>query len=230
MTNVAQRAKSGDWRDTVTWYTHETALCRLIKFGGGLYFRAVAQVECVDLQHIPLKGPCIVASNHISNLDVCYMALYLPRHPHFMAKVELYKNPIIAWAMRLCGSFPVHRGENDVWALRQAGRVLTAGQLLCMFPEGTRSRSKTLGRGKVGSVKLALDYHTPIVPMAIIGTQNFHPGRLGNKIKIQTSEPLDMVALAGSTPDQPETLRELTTLLMQRIAGMLPPAHRGIYT
>jgi hypothetical protein len=66
--------------------------------------------------------------------------------------------------------------------------------------------------------------------MAIIGTQNFHPGRLGNKIKIQTSEPLDMVALAGSTPDQPETLRELTTLLMQRIAGMLPPAHRGIYT
>src|SRR5512138_3692539 len=130
MTNVAQPAKNTDWRDTVTWYTHETIPCRVIETVGGAYFRAVAQVECVDFEHIPLTGPCIVASNHMSNLDVCYLALYLPRHLHFMAKVELYKNPLIGWGIRMCGAFPVHRGENDTWALQQAGRVLIDGQLL----------------------------------------------------------------------------------------------------
>lgn len=230
MTNEAQPAKTADWRDTFTWYTCETATCRFFKRVARLYFHTVAQVECVDFEHIPAQGPCIVASNHLSNLDVCYLALYLPRHPHFMAKIELYKNPIIAWGIRMCGAFPVYRGENDAWALRQAGRVLTDGQLLCMFPEGTRSRTKKMGRGKVGTVKLALEYQAPIVPVAITGTQEFFPvGWHSNKIRFQAGEPLDMAALSGSAADQPETLRQLTTLLMQRIAAMLPPAQRGVY-
>jgi 1-acyl-sn-glycerol-3-phosphate acyltransferase len=190
----------------------------------------VTQVECIDFEHIPITGPCIVASNHISNLDPCYLPLYLPRYPHFMAKVELYKNPVIAWGIRMCGSFPVYRGENDVWALRQAGRVLSDGQVLCMFPEGTRSRAKKMGRGKVGAVKLALEYGAPLVPIAITGTQEFHPiGWRSNKVRLQAGEPMDMAALAGSATDQPEMLRELTTLLMRRIAAMLPPAYRGVY-
>jgi 1-acyl-sn-glycerol-3-phosphate acyltransferase len=173
----------------------------------------------------------VVASNHVSNLDVCYLGLYLPRHPHFMAKVELYKNPVVAWGIRQCGSFPVHRGENDKWAMQQAGRVLTDGQLLCMFPEGTRSKGKAeLKRGKVGAVKLALDYHVPLIPVAVSGTHNFRlRGWRGHKIRIQAGAPLDVVALAGSPPYQPDTLRELTAVLMQRIAAMLPPALRGVY-
>jgi 1-acyl-sn-glycerol-3-phosphate acyltransferase len=230
MTNVAQPAKNIDWRDTVTWYTHETKSCRVIETVGGAYFRTVAQVECVDFEHIPLTGPCIVASNHMSNLDVCYLALYLPRHAHFMAKIELFKNPIVAWGIRMCGAFPVHRGENDTWALQQAGRILIDGQLLSMFPEGTRSKTAKMSRGKVGSVKLAIEYGAPIVPVAIIGTQDFRPITWrSNKIRIQAGEPMDMATLAGSAADQPDTLRELTTMLMQRIAAMLPPAHRGVY-
>jgi 1-acyl-sn-glycerol-3-phosphate acyltransferase len=198
---------------------------------GGLYFHAVAEVERIGFDNFPATGPCILASNHISNLDVVYLAVCLPRHPHFMAKVELYKNPIFAWAIRLCGSFPVNRGENDAWALRQAGRVLEAGQLLCMFPEGTRSKDKAqLRRGKVGAVKLALDYRAPIVPVAISGTENFgFRGWKGNKIRIQASPPLDMATLAGPAAYDGDTLRELTSVLMQHIAAMLPPAYRGIY-
>lgn len=231
MEDAAKVPPPGDWRDNLTWYTHETALSRAIKWVGSLYFHAVAEVERIGFDNFPATGPCILASNHISNLDVVYLAVCLPRHPHFMAKVELYKNPIFGWAIRLCGSFPVNRGENDTWALRQAGRVLEAGQLLCMFPEGTRSKDKAqLRRGKVGAVKLALDYHAPVVPVAVSGTENFSFKRWkGNKIRIQAGPPLDMAALAGPAAYDGDTLRELTTMLMQRIAAMLPPAYRGIY-
>jgi 1-acyl-sn-glycerol-3-phosphate acyltransferase len=231
MTEATTPSSPADWRDNFTWYTRETMVCRVIKLIGGLYFRSVAAVECVDFDHIPATGPCIVASNHVSNLDVSYLALYLPRHPYFMAKVELYQNPIFAWGIRMCGSFPVYRGENDAWALQQAGRVLTAGQLLCMFPEGTRSKGKAqLRRGKVGAVKLALDYQVPLIPVAVTGTHDFRwRGWRGHKIVIQAGPSLDLAALAGSTSYQPETLRELTTLLMRQIAAMLPLALRGIY-
>lgn len=230
MENASQVVPRPDWRDSLTWYTHETAFCRIIKRVGGLYFHAAAEVERIGFDNFPATGPCILASNHISNLDVIYLGICAPRHPHFMAKVELYKNPIFAWVIRQCGSFPVNRGENDTWALRQAGRVLEAGQLLCMFPEGTRSKDKAqLRRGKVGAVRLALDYHAPIVPVAISGTETFgFKGWKGNKIRIQAGPPLDMAALAGSAYDG-DKLRELTNVLMQYIAAMLPPAYRGVY-
>lgn len=231
MTETIPTTSRVDWRDSLAWYTCETLSCKTIKLVGGLYFRAVAAVECVDFDHIPASGPCVVASNHVSNLDVVYLALNLPRHPHFMAKVELYKNPVVAWGIRKCGSFPVHRGENDKWAMQQAGRVLTDGQLLCMFPEGTRNKGKAeLRRGKVGAVKLALDYQVPLIPVAVTGTHDFRVrGWRGHKIRIQAAPPLDVASLAGAPPYQPDTLRELTAQLMQRIAAMLPPAQRGIY-
>jgi 1-acyl-sn-glycerol-3-phosphate acyltransferase len=229
--DASKPAEGRDWRDTVTWYTHETTFARSVKALGRLLFRPLAQVECVGFEHIPAKEPCILASNHISNWDVVCLGLHVPRHLHFMAKIELYRNPVFAWAIRLGGSFPVNRGEHDTWALRQAGRILTAGQVLSMFPEGTRSKGKAqLRRGKVGAVRLALDYQVPIVPVAIIGTQDFSLTHWRtNKIRIEVGQPLDMVALAGSSTYPYETLRELTTTLMRQIATMLPPAHRGIY-
>lgn len=231
MENASNIVHNGDWRDNFTWYTYETAVCRVIKFLGGLYLHAVAQVDCIGFENFPAAGPYILASNHISNFDVVYLGLYSPRHPHFMAKVELYKNPIFAWVIRQCGSFPVNRGEHDAWALRQAGRVLEAGRVLCMFPEGTRSGSKAqMRRGRVGAVKLALDYAVPVIPVAIHGTENFRfKGWKGNKITIQAGQPLDMVELAGSSSYTNDTLRELTGVMMQHIAAMLPPTYRGVY-
>jgi 1-acyl-sn-glycerol-3-phosphate acyltransferase len=231
MEEASKIVRSADWRDSFAWYTCETPVCRIIKRVGGLYFRAVAQVECIDFDNFPTTGPYILASNHISNFDVVYLGLYSPRHLHFMAKVELYKNPVFAWAIRQCGSFPVNRGENDTWALRQAGRILEAGQVVCMFPEGTRSHTKVqLRRGKVGAVRLALDYHAPVVPVAICGTEDFRfKGWKGNKIRIQAGQAIDMAVLAGSTTYDHDTLRQLTSVLMRRIAAMLPPAYRGVY-
>lgn len=220
-----------DWRDKLSWYTHETTFIRVIKRAGGIPFRLMAQVECLDFDNLPSQGPCILASNHINDFDAIYLGISLPRHPYFMAKIELYKNPLFGWAIRQGGAFPVMRGGRDAWAFKQAGRVLAAGQMLLMFPEGTRSgRQAQLKRGKMGAIKLALECKAPIVPAAIFGTQNFRLG-LGraNKIRIQIGQPLDIATVAGSPPYQHQTLRELTTTLMREIAAMLPPAHRGVY-
>lgn len=223
-------SQDSDWRDRFTWYTYETRVIWLIKAGGRIGFWPILNVKCTGMENIP-PGRCILASNHINTLDVIPIGLNVPRHPHFMAKSELYRNPIFAWFIRQGGSFPVNRGESDAWALRQAGRVLEAGQMVCMFPEGTRGgKTAQLRKGKVGAVKLALDHQAPIVPMAILGTQNFN-WRLFRRIpiEIKVGKPLDLAAIAGPPPQDYQQLRELTTLVMKQIAALLPPDHRGIY-
>jgi 1-acyl-sn-glycerol-3-phosphate acyltransferase len=223
---------SFDWRDTVTWYTQETNFIRLIRFLGRPLFGFLAQVDCAGLENIPASGPCVVASNHLSNMDVPYMGAFLPRFPHFMAKRELYRNPIGGWFFRQLGSFPVNRGESDPWALRQAGLVLEAGQLLFMFPEGTRSgrRGGHLKRGKVGTIKLALQHRAAVVPAAIWGTEHFRPAlRHNNRISIRVGQPLDLEAVSGTGPWSHDIYRELTEQLMQKIATMLPSDYRGVY-
>ncbi|MBN1994137.1 MAG: 1-acyl-sn-glycerol-3-phosphate acyltransferase [Anaerolineae bacterium] len=222
-------AKKSDWRDTVTWYNYETGFTRFARTVLKSLFWAMARVECTGLENIPPAGPGIVASNHFSLYDIIYTGLALPRHPHFMAKRELYKNPLFGWAIRQLGSFPVNRGEGDTWAMGQAGQVLAAGQLLFMYPEGTRGRTAQLKRGKVGVVKLALEHQVPVIPTAVWGTQDFAIGWKRTQIHICIGEPLDVATLAGSPPYKHEVPRELTTLMMQKIAEMLPPEHRGVY-
>lgn len=220
-----------DWRDRVTWYTHETTLVRLVKNMGDILFRLLAEVECVGQKNVPKTGGCIVASNHVNNFDIIYMTICNPRHPYFMAKVELYKNPLFGWFIRLGGTFPVYRGEKDQWALQQAGRILAAGESLFMFPEGTRSRNGQLKEGKVGVIKLALKHQVPVIPAAILGTQNFRFSlRHRTKIRIEFGQPLDIGSMAGPPPHSYETVGELTTTLMQEIAAMLPPEQRGVYS
>lgn len=225
------RLDAVDWRDNVTWYTYETQFAKKVRVAGKIVFSRLARVECVGLENVPAEGGCIVASNHINNFDVIYLSLYSPRFLHFMAKVELYKNPIFAWTIRLGGSFPVQRGEKDTWAMQQAARVLNRGQVLFMFPEGTRSGKKAqLRRGKIGAVKLAVENRVPIVPTAIFGTQHFQPRlKHSNTIRLEFGQPLDVPALVGPPPHEYGTFRELTTVLMERIAALLPPTHRGIY-
>jgi len=217
------------WRDSVTWYTRKTVVPRFVKKILLPLFWFVMKFEGTGLENIP-PGSCILAANHISNHDALTLALYLPRHPYYMTKKELYKYPVLSWIIRLSGTFPINRMESDAWALEQAGHVLKAGRMLCMFPEGTRSGHKAqLRRGKPGTVQLALEHKVPIVPAAILGTQHVQIGRTRPKVTMQVGEPLDVVALAGPPPYSPNTIRELTSLLMQRIAAMLPPRHRGVY-
>ena len=125
--------------------------------GGGL------RVE--GREHVPLEGRVIIAGNHFTNLDpfVIAHAIPKPRRVQYMAKKELFTNPVLGHIIRSGGSFPVDRSGNDVGAIRTALRVLQNEGMLGIFPQGTRGGSSLQG----GAAMLALKAKAPIVPASI---------------------------------------------------------------
>lgn len=220
-----------DWRNETTWVTYENFWAKLGEAIAHVLFWAHTNVTLIGAENLPPDGPCILAPNHISNFDPVMIGMHVPRHSFFMTKVELFRIRFVGWYIRETGSFPVYRGERDDWAMDHAAKVLEDGQVLCMFPEGTRSKSAQpkLKKGKLGTVKLALEYNVPIIPAAIWGTHNISKKNFRCPITIQIGEPLDVTKLAGSRDQDLHLSRDLTTELMNRIAAMLPPESRGKY-
>lgn len=174
------------------------------------------------LENLPLDGPVIIAANHVTNFDVFPMQFSLPRPIFFMGKAELFSNPVMDYALRNLGAFPVYRGEKDQWALEHARSVLDHGAVLGMFPEGTRSKSRGLGVAKTGTARLAIDNGCPIVPMLVVGSDQFF-----NSFPRRTSVTLNLLPPILPYPD--ETPLTLTDRLMFTMAAVLPVSMRGVY-
>ena len=162
-----------DPRDKLHFSFHPTPFRRFVVFALGNLFKLIMRLHVQGVENLPADGAVVLTANHVTNFDVIPMQLSLPRPIFFMGKASLFKVPLFEAAIRDLGAFPVYRGEKDEWALRHAARVLEHGQVLRMFPEGTRSQGKGLRVAKTGSARLALDANCPIVPMAVIGTDSF---------------------------------------------------------
>ena len=119
---------------------------------------------------MPLKGAYILASNHISNLDPPVMGISTPRRLRFMAKIELFKNPLIGWWLKRLWAFPIKRGESDFGALKQALKFLKEGYPVLLFPEGTRRVDEKSLPPQAGAGFLAMKSQVPIVPVYIKGS------------------------------------------------------------
>ena len=122
-------------------------------------------------ERIPNSGPVVIACNHVSNWDPILVGLGCRREVHFLAKEELFRNPLLRWLIRAYNALPLRRGIVDRRALRLASEVLEGGGALVMFPEGTRSRDGKLGRGKPGVGYLACASGGPVIPAYITGTE-----------------------------------------------------------
>lgn len=131
-----------------------------------LLLKSIFRLQVEGRENIPTQGPLIVAANHVSILDPPVVSSALNRQVCFMAKSELFKNPVIGWYFRTMGTFPVRRGVGDRTAIKKALSILREGKVLGMFPEGTR-RS---GDVQMGVVMLALKTNTPILPVALFNT------------------------------------------------------------
>lgn len=121
-------------------------------------------------ENVPRKGPVIFASNHVSFLDPTAINLAAPRIPRTMAKSELFDGRI-AWLMRGLASFPVKRGKPDRAAMRRALKVLEAGMVLSVFPEGTRSKDGSLGTAGPGFSYLVHASKVPVIPIFLQGNE-----------------------------------------------------------
>jgi 1-acyl-sn-glycerol-3-phosphate acyltransferase len=177
------------------------------------------RLKAYGLENVPKEGGFVVASNHVSNLDPWPLGYPLyPRQIHYMAKAELYKNPVLKWVLDKGEAFPVRRGERDSEAFKAAVRYAREGGVVAMFPEGTRRakglRKKHAARPHPGAARIALAAGVPLVPAAIAGTDNLR--RLG-PVRIAYGPPIE-VSSDGSR--RKEAAQEATERLMVEIANL----------
>jgi len=125
-----------------------------------------------------VKGGLIVAANHRSFLDPFAVGGCLPwRRPmNYVAKVELFERRWQGWILSRLGAFPIRRGESDQESMETARQIVERGGAVCIFPEGTRTRRGTLGSPRRGVGRLALQTGAPVIPTAVIGTENVRRG------------------------------------------------------
>lgn len=124
-------------------------------------------------KHIPKSGPVIIAANHRSFLDPFVISAMVWRPLYFVAKRELFEaSRWQTWVLNSLGAFPVDRGAGDADAMNSAREILARGDAVVIFPEGTRIRPGGLGRPRRGVGRLALETGAPVVPVAVIGSEN----------------------------------------------------------
>ncbi|MEV4269096.1 lysophospholipid acyltransferase family protein [Micromonospora aurantiaca] len=178
------------------------------------------------LEHIPATGGAIFASNHLSVADELLLGTVVPRHLAFWAKSEYFKGTGLKggfskFVLTGLGAIPVERagGRAALTAFDAAIPVLKAGDLVAVYPEGTRSPDGRLYRGRTGTVRLAIAAGVPIIPVGVtgtdkaqpIGTRIPRPGRA--KITIKFGKPLDFTG----RPDDRTSLRAMTDEMMAEI-------------
>jgi 1-acyl-sn-glycerol-3-phosphate acyltransferase len=191
------------------------------------------RIEVRGLENVPADGPLVIASNHLNDADPGIICTRIRRPIAFMAKIELFRVPLLAQFLRSFGSFPVRRGEADISTLRMANENLKLGRAVCIFPEGTREGfAEKLTEALPGAAIVALRNDVPILPIAISGSGRLQiPGmflRVDRRLKVSLTigEPFHLEKPARLNA---EAAREGTRQIMERIATLLPPENRGYY-
>lgn len=200
-------------------------LFKHVLLGPGL--KAVYQPWVEGAENVPEEGGAILASNHLSFSDSVFLPLVIRRKVVFLGKSEYFTGKgVKGWATRAfmegVGTIPVHRGGGRASeaALRTGLQVLQGGELLGIYPEGTRSPDGSLYRGKTGVARLAIEAGAPVVPVAMIDTHIAQP--IGQKVPsrhpigVRIGEPISLEAYAGRQEDR-TALREATDTIMHAI-------------
>lgn len=176
------------FRDSGTMRGEDAVLYRFIKGLFYLWIRLFMRVKVYGKERMPKEGAYIVCANHMSWWDPILVAQLTPRVIHFMAKKELFEIPIIGPAFRLVNAFPVDRGKADIKAIRDSLDILKKGEVLGIFPEGTRKHDPDkLAEVHGGAALAALRGGAPIVPIALRGRYG-----IGSTIKVAIGEPFTL--------------------------------------
>jgi 1-acyl-sn-glycerol-3-phosphate acyltransferase len=191
----------------------------------------IYRARAIGAENVPIEGPAIVTPNHFSQMDHFFAAVYLRRKVQFMAKSQLFGNPILNHIFKYGGVFPVRRGFNDEEAFKTAKAVLARGGIVLMYAEGGRSRTGDLGEPKRGVGKLALETGVPVVPCAIHGSAHVRGWKRFQfpKVTIQFGEPVSFPAVAEPSRDQQqEAANRVFDRVRSQYVGLEENGRRGV--
>ncbi|MDR7485395.1 MAG: lysophospholipid acyltransferase family protein [Armatimonadota bacterium] len=181
-------------------------------------------------EHVPPEGGVLAVCNHNSAVDPWIAGVAFGRPARYMAKEELMRVPVIGWLVSAMGAFPVRRGEADRRSLRIALDALARGQIVLMFPEGTRSPDGRLRTGERGAALLALRSGAPVLPTAIIGSHRVMPRGAwfprSHPVTVRFGPVIPVPRREGKI-DRAE-LDEWTRRFMAAIAALLPPEQQPV--
>jgi 1-acyl-sn-glycerol-3-phosphate acyltransferase len=190
------------------------------------------RVDSAELARIPRRGPLIVVMNHINFLEVplIYSHLY-PRDSVGMVKRETWANPFLHFLAVVWDAIALDRQATDMSAMRKALEALASRRILIIAPEGTRSGHGQLQRGHGGIVQLALRSGAPIVPVAHFGGEHFWRNIKSfrrTRFAFRVGESFMLKAPAAGVTKS--SRGEMTDQIMNRLAILLPPSYRGVYS
>ncbi|OHX48899.1 lysophospholipid acyltransferase family protein [Cytobacillus pseudoceanisediminis] len=174
--------------------------------------KPIYRFEVIGKENFPAEGGVLLCSNHIDNLDPPVVGINAPRPVYFMAKEELFNVPVLGKILPDLNAFPVKRGMSDREALRKGLGILKEGNVLGLFPEGTRSKTGQLGKGLAGAGFFALRSEANVVPCAIIG-----PYKAFSRLKVVYGKPIDMKELR----ERKASAEETTEMIMSEIRKLI---------
>lgn len=191
------------------------------------------------LEHVPTTGPAILAGNHVSFSDHFFVPLVVSRKVIYLAKADYFNRKGLAGRLtaaffNAAGQKPVDRssGRAGLAAIQTAVDVLAGGDLLGIYPEGTRSPDGRLYRGRVGVARLWLDSRVPLLPCAVIGTDIVQPpGRRVPRlapVAVRFGPPMDLERYAGRKRDA-RLFREITDDVMREIQSLSGQEYVNVY-
>jgi 1-acyl-sn-glycerol-3-phosphate acyltransferase len=190
--------------------------------------RVLYRVRVEGRNHVPRRGPVILAANHRSFMDSLFLPLVIRRRVTFVAKAEYFNSWKTKWFFSAVGQIPIRRegGSASERALASATEVLEHGGTFGIYPEGTRTRDGYLHRGHTGVARLALRTGAPIVPVGMIGTDEIQATdaklpRFFRKVTIRFGDPIPLPHYVGRQ-DERIVLRQITDEVMfeiQQLSG-----------
>jgi 1-acyl-sn-glycerol-3-phosphate acyltransferase len=196
-------------------------------------FKMAGRVRITGLENIPRGQPYVVAINHISLFDPPLVLVLWPEMLEAAGASDVFDRPLQGDLLRLYGVIPVHRGEYDRVLIDTVLAVLRSGRPLMLAPEGGRSHAVALRRAKPGVGYILDEARVPVVPVGVVGTTDDWLKRALHfqrpALEMRVGKPLVLPPIEGAGAARRAARQRNADIVMQHIAGLLPPGYRGVY-
>lgn len=206
--------------DYKTVKNHKTAV--LLKPLFYVLSRIFFKIRCVGRENIPNEGGFILAANHISAPDPVFVYTSIKRPIHFMNKQENFEKGLFRWLYIHFNAFPVNRGGADKSAIEYSVKILNSGQILGIFPEGTRSKDYTPQSAKAGVALIAREAKADVLPVSVYADNRAKPF---SKITIRFGELMPYESLGFTGSGRSDELKTVARNIMERITAQWEEGH-----